>query len=385
MVFRSLLVALGISFAWFISTPSWSQTPLIKNPLQVEEFDDPLLPNIPVSRPLSPLEKFRLEQQLDQLNQKAIELYQVGNVEGAFEVWYRELRLRQKLDRPEEVEALGRVGEFAWSENRTQDFRNIRERLKEIEAIAKKNQQQNLIAALANSYEQMREIDGAISLYKILLEDSETPNLILGKIANLYESQFRYEQAANTYEKLLEMAELENDITAQINYLKNLNRLYEQAENIEAGIKTKHSLIAIYEQEEQQLALPSVMVSLAEDYAETERLEQAISTYQEAAALAWSQEKFAIAAIALENLAQLHSKNNAPEIAIETYQKLLTIQNQSYDYYGLMNTYDAIGDLYQQQDQNEQALIAFENALQFAQSLSYQEEYFQNKIQNLKS
>lgn len=385
MVFRSLLVALGISFAWFISTPSWSQTPLIKNPLQVEEFDDPLLPNIPVSRPLSPLEKFRLEQQLDQLNQKAIELYQVGNVEGAFEVWYRELRLRQKLDRPEEVEALGRVGEFAWSENRTQDFRNIRERLKEIEAIAKKNQQQNLIAALANSYEQMREIDGAISLYKILLEDSETPNLILGKIANLYESQFRYEQAANTYEKLLETAELENDITAQINYLKNLNRLYEQAENIEAGIKTKHSLIAIYEQEEQQLALPSVMVSLAEDYAETERLEQAISTYQEAAALAWSQEKFAIAAIALENLAQLHSKNNAPEIAIETYQKLLTIQNQSYDYYGLMNTYDAIGDLYQQQDQNEQALIAFENALQFAQSLSYQEEYFQNKIQNLKS
>ncbi|MDR9405552.1 MAG: hypothetical protein RI580_19195, partial [Halothece sp. Uz-M2-17] len=64
---------------------------------------------------------------------------------------------------------------------------------------------------------------------------------------------------------------------------------------------------------------------------------------------------------------------------------LLIIQQQSYDHYGLMMTYDKIGEIYQQNNQPEQARSAYQNALQFARSLSYQEDYFQNKIQQLKS
>ena len=385
MFLRVFLVSLGVHLSLGLATPAWSQNPFLKNPLQVEEFDDPLLPQTSVNRPLSPLEKFRLEQNLDQLNQEAMELYEQGKVDEAFAVWYRELKLRQKLDFVIEVEALGRVGEFAWLENRTPDFRNIEERLEEIETIALENQERNLIETLAISYEQMREIDGAIALYEILLEDTDNPQQILETIANLHEAKFNYEQAAKTYEKLLEIAEAENDSIAETQYLRNLKNLYELSENAEAGIATKKRLIDIYQQQNQPEMLPPIMASLAEDYAETGQIEQAIVTYQEASGLAWSQEKFAIASDALDNLARLHLDHNEPEMALETYQKLLTVQNQSYDYYGLMNTYDAIGELYQQRDQNEQALSAFENALKFAQSLSYQEEYFQNKIQNLKS
>jgi len=385
MLLRLFWVSLGINVSLFLATPVWSQTSFFENPLQVEEFDDPLLPNPPVPRPLSPLEKFRLEQDLNELNQKAMELYEQEKVDEAFEVWYRELRLRQKLDLLDEVTALGRVGEFAWSENRTLDFRNIRERLKEIEAIAKENQQRTLLEALANSYEQMREIEGAIALYEILLEDSETPNQILEKIANLHQSQFNEQEAIKVYQDLLATAKTENNLANQIKYLKNLNELYEETDNSQAGIETKQHLIDIYQQQNQQEMLPPVMVSLAEDYAETGQIEEAIQTYQEASALGWSQQKYAIAAEALENLAQLHLNNDSPEIALETYQKLLTVQDRSYDYYGLMMTYDAIGDLYQQRNQNQQAISAFENALKFAQSLGYQQEYFQDKIQKIKS
>jgi hypothetical protein len=47
-------------------------------------------------------------------------MLQAGNAEGAFEIWYRELRLRRALGYLEEVRALGRVGEIAWQ--RTQKF-----------------------------------------------------------------------------------------------------------------------------------------------------------------------------------------------------------------------------------------------------------------------
>ena len=381
-LFKGIMLSLGVSLSLTFQTQVVAQTPF-QNPLQVEQFDDPLLPNPPVIRPLSPLEKLRLEEALNKLNEQARRVYQQGKVEEAFTIWYRELRLRQKLDRPTEIEALGRVGEVAWSENRSQDFRNIRERLRSIEREAQENNQQNWLESIAKSYERMRELDGAIEQYQALLKTSPNPNPILEKIAQLHQAQFHYQEAANTYEKLLQ--ETGNNYLAQIEYLNKLSQLYEEAENYNKGSKIKERLIALYQQENKQQPLPNIMVSLGENYEQMEALDRASETYQEAFKLAWSQQKYSIASEALLNLGQLYHNDGNIETTLDIYEQLLIVQERSFDHYGLMMTYEKMGEIYRQRGQQQQALIAYEKALQLARSLSYQESYFQNKVNQIKS
>ncbi|MDR9402308.1 MAG: tetratricopeptide repeat protein, partial [Halothece sp. Uz-M2-17] len=314
-----------MSLALTLATPIEAQTPF-KNPLQVENFNDPLLPQTPVQRPLSPLEKLRLKEALDELHEKAQLSYQQGKIEEAFQVWYRELRLRQKLDPINEVEALGRVGKTAWLENRSTDFRNIRERLRVIAQQAQENNNRQLLETIAENYEQMRELEGAIALYEKLVEDSNQPNPLLEKIAQLHANQFHYQAAADVYERLLDQAEQQANTTAVINYLKQLTTWYEQAENPEAGIKTKQRLIDLYQQQNNQQALPAILVSLAEDYVKLDQFDQASTTYQEAFQIARSQQKYAIAAMALENLAQLYHNDGSLQATLEIYEQLLIIQ-----------------------------------------------------------
>ena len=379
---KGLIASLTVSFSLILTVPIKAQTPF-QNPLKVEQFDDLLLPQTSVQRPLSPLEKFRLNEALDRVNQQAQKHYQEGNVEEAFQVWYRELRLRQKLDPIEEVKALGSVGEIAWLENRSADFRNIRERLRVIEEKARENNQRQLLETLAENYEQMRELDGAIALYQKLAKDSNDPTPLLEKIAQLHAKQFHYQDAADAYESLL--TQTQGNPTASLQYLKQLKTWYEKADNPDAGVQTKQRLIDIYQQQNNQQALPAILVSLADDYVKLNQFEQASTTYQEAFKTARSQQKYGMAAMALENLAQLYRNDGALETTLEIYEQLLVIQQQSYDHYGLMMTYDKIGEIYQENDQPKLARSAYQKALEFAQSLSYQEDYFQNKLEQLKS
>lgn len=384
LIVRILIASLGINLAWYSIPPSWAQTPF-QNPLNVKTFDDPLLPQTSGSRPLTSSEKSRLAEALDKINQHAMNVYQQGNVAEAFDIWYRELRLRQKLDPIKEVKALGRVGEIAWSENRSQDFRYIRERLQEIETKATENNNRELMEVLAQTYEKMRALDRAIAVYQVLQKNSANPSSILEKMAGLYQDQFAYEQAANIYEQLLETPEANNNIAATINYLSTLKTLYEQAGNSDKGITVKQRLIDLYQKQNNQQALPGLIVDLAEDYAQTDQFNQASQTYQQAFNLAWSQRKYAIASEALSNLAQLYRNDGSLETTLQIYKQLLIVHKQSSNHYGLMMTYNKIGEIYQQRDQPQQAITAFENARQLAKSLSYQQDYFQKRIQNLKS
>ena len=49
----------------------------------------------------------------------------------------------------------------------------------------------------------------------------------------------------------------------------------------------------------------------------------------------------------------------------------------------MMNTYDQIGQLYLQRGSYPEALAAFQNGLQLAQQLKYQETYFTQQIQQV--
>jgi tetratricopeptide (TPR) repeat protein len=231
----------------------------------------------------------------------------------------------------------------------------------------------------------MRALDRAIAIYQDLVKESADPTSILEKTAQLYEQQFAYKEAANLYERLLENATEKNNTVAKINYLSNLKYLYEQGNKPEQGITVKQRLIELYQQQNNQQALPGLMVALGKDYAQTNQGNQASRTYQSAFDLAWSQQKYAIASDALSSLAQLYRKDGSLDTTLQIYEQLLIVHRQSSDHYGLMMTYDQIGQLHQQQDQAQKAITAYENALQIAQSLNYQQDYFQQKIQQLKS
>ena len=379
---KVLLLSFGIVLSALGANLAWAQAPF-QNPLKVEEIEDPLLPSPPIQRSLSPLEQLRLQQQLEELNRRARATYEDGDVDEAFNIWYRELRLRQELEVSKEVEALARVGEVAWRENRSEDLRNIRQRLSNIETTAQENNHRELLKQVAESYERMRVNDRAIAVYNLLLEDSENPRPLLENIASLYEARFQYDQAAETYEKLLAMAEAQNNARAEINYLRRLRSLYEQANNPEKGITTKERLASIYQQQNNEQPLPSLFLSLGEDYQEMGRFNAASNAYEQAYRRAWSQQKYAIASDALENLAQLYRRDESLETTLNIYEQLLIVQERATDYYGLMMTYNKIGEIHQQRDRDQQALSAFENALELARSLSYQEAYFQEKINNL--
>ncbi|MGL5877833.1 MAG: hypothetical protein ACRC2V_08640, partial [Xenococcaceae cyanobacterium] len=123
-VFFLLMVSLNGGLV-FGQTQEHSST----NPLQTD-LGDPLLPK--VDRPLSPLEKSKLEKACDDLNAQASQLFNESKEEEAFKIWYRELRLRRELGQFEEVSALGRVGELAWQKNRSNDVEIISKRLEAI-------------------------------------------------------------------------------------------------------------------------------------------------------------------------------------------------------------------------------------------------------------
>jgi hypothetical protein len=51
--------------------------------------------------------------------------------------------------------------------------------------------------------------------------------------------------------------------------------------------------------------------------------------------------------------------------------------------YGLMQTYDQMGEMYLEKKEDGKALAAFEKGLEIARQLKHQETYFSQKIETL--
>ncbi|MFN9174745.1 MAG: hypothetical protein ACK58N_09595 [Synechocystis sp.] len=70
---------------------------------------------------------------------------------------------------------------------------------------------------------------------------------------------------------------------------------------------------------------------------------------------------------------------------MEIYKRLLQVQQQSYNYYGMMSTYEKIAQLYINAQQPGAALTAYQQALSLARSLKYstKENALLNQIQAL--
>ena len=359
-------------------------------------LDDPLLPSPKINRDLSPLEIRRIKQEVTKINQEATAELARGNQELAFQLWFRELRLQRALGREAEVIALGRIGNIAWQQNRGLELREIAERLITIEqkAQTENNLNNEFLNAIGVAYKQIKYLDQAINIYKIILEEARQQNDLVAEqnnlelLGKLYLAKFDYLSAALIYEDLLTL--VENNLAREENserietYLLELVEIYHRLEQPEAAIKSQKQLIDQYITEGRINSVATLKIAVGNDYQNLQQPQLASQYYQEAYTLAQSLQQVALAADALTQLAILYKQENQLQLAISTYQQLIDTEQKADNFYGLMNAYDNLGNIYLEIEDYSQALVSFEAGLAIAESLNYRIDYFVNKIQQVK-
>lgn len=368
----------------------------LANPLEREiDSNDPLIPAGYGKRELSAFEISRIAREIKQLEETATRELQQGNGDQAFELWYRQLKLVRAINTEVEIEALGKIGAIAWQSNRSWDLRNIANRLIMIEQeISVANADPKLLQPLATAYEQLRYLEQAIAIYQqILLKNKQQKNLVaeaenLTTLGKLYIAQFNYPSAATTYQELLTLAEAKSDSNQfnlnQVNfYLSTLSDLYDRTGQTQGVIATRKRLIGNYTASKKLERVAALELAIAGNYATLNQIQQAKEVYQQAVTLATAQQQLAIADAALDSLGKLYLKEGQEQEAIATFTQLLEIQQQSYNDYGLINTYDTLGKIYLSSGQNKPAKHYFQQALDLAQTLNYQVEYFKQQITKL--
>jgi tetratricopeptide (TPR) repeat protein len=365
------------------------------DPLEITK-PDPLLPA--TERPLTAEEQTQLAAALDTLNAQAAAQLKAGNSTAAFDLWNRELRLRRALGLLAEVKALGRVGSTAWGENQASEVQVITKRLQAIDKQVKAQPIPDLAVwkALGQAYEQVRSPGLALNAYQQILTqvrqqgDPAAETATLNTIAQLHSSWFDFAKAAATYQELLTLTQTQSNTASpaqkrqqQVAYLQELAYIYEKAKQPEQAIAIQQQLVNLYQNEKDLSQVPALKQAIAANYQALGQLDQAEQTYKEGYALAQSLQQLYNASESLQQLGDLYRTNNKLEDALRVYEFLVSVEQQSYNLYGMMNTYDQVGQINLARKAYPQALEAFQKGLELAQQLKYQEAYFAQQIEQV--
>ncbi|MEH2248042.1 tetratricopeptide repeat protein [Nostoc sp.] len=368
------------------------------SPLEITTLD-PLLPRLPKDKqPLTLEEQQKLEPALDALNQEAAVKLQAGDQVAAFEIWNRELRLRRFLGSSLEVQALSRVGAIAWKQNNSQEVQYITQRL---QAIQKQTQSQKKTAqidlalwrSLGEAYQNVRSPQLALEAYdQVLLVVRQQKNTtalveILKTIGELNLSWFDYRKAAPIYEELLGLTTSVGGVN-EVTYLQQLAEIYEQTNQPQQSLNVLNKLAEIYVNENNLTEIPELKLAIASDYESLAKkdpnlLLEAFKNYQQAYTTAWQLQEYVRAGEALQKLIALYRSQGQTDEALQASQILVQIQAQAANFYGLMQAYDQIGQLYLERKEFPQAVTAFQKGLELAHQLKYQEAYFTGQIEKV--
>ncbi|MBE8965698.1 hypothetical protein IQ277_05415 [Nostocales cyanobacterium LEGE 12452] len=369
------------------------------SPLEITT-PDPLSPrSLKDKQPLTPQERQKLEPALDALNQEAAAKLQAGEQVAAFEIWNRELRLRRFLGSLAEVQALSRVGAIAWKLNDGQEVQYITERLQAIQKQAQ-SQKKNvpidleLWRSLGEAYKNVRSSKLAIEAYdQVLLvvrqqNDRVAVLATLKTLGELHLSWFDYRKAAPIYEELLSLATSIGDRVNEVTYLQQLAYIYEQTSQPQQSLNVLNKLAEIYVNENKLTEIPELKLAIASDYESLAKqdpnlLLEAFNNYQEAYTTAWQLKQYVRAGDALQKLIALYRSQGQTEEALQASEILVQIQAQAANFYGMMQAYDQIGQLYLERKEFPQALTAFQQGLKLAQQLKHEEAYFTGQIKKL--
>ncbi|MFN6488209.1 MULTISPECIES: hypothetical protein [unclassified Nostoc] len=369
------------------------------NPLEITT-PDPLSPRSPKDKePLTPQEQQKLEAALDALNQEAAAKLQAGEPEAAFEIWNRELRLRRFLSSLAQVQALSRVGAIAWNQNNGQEVQYITQRLQAIQKQVQSKKKTDPIdlelwRSLGQAYQNVRSSKLAIEAYNqvlLVVRQQKDPIALvetLKTIGEVHLSWFDYRKAAPIYEELLSLATSLGERANEVTYLQRLAYIYEQTNQPQQSLNVLNKLAEIYVNENNLSKIPELKLAIASDYEflakkDHNLLLEAFKNYQEAYTTAWQLQQYVRAAEALQKLIALYRSQGQTDEALQASQILLQTHLQTANFYGMMQAYDQIGQLYLERKEFPQALTAFQKGLKLAQQLKHEEAYFTGQIQKL--
>ena len=368
----------------FLFSPSLLKSkPVLADTVKKATPKDPLTPSFQ-NEELTPFRQRFLRDSLDKLNQQATDLFNNKQQDQAFEIWYREVGLRSYLGVEEEIKTLERIGKVAWDAQRGLDIKTIIKKLQAIQEKLEANKQLNEpnFNLLLQAYQSVHSLDDLLVIYQMKLKIVEKPSaaeeVILEKTAETYLAKFNYTKAAIYYESLLQRVQV--DSIKEEEYLKRLAEIYTQTGQKEKAISLREKLTDIYtKKEELSLALGSI-IAIGRDYESLKNYDKAIVNYDKAFQLAWSSKYLSYAEQALTLIGELYSKNQQLDYALSTYLSLISIQEMTYNYYGLMQTYSKVGEIYLTYKDYTLALNSFQESLRLAKSIKYDARSFENKV-----
>lgn len=382
------------------------------NPLEITTPD----PLTPASESLSSTQRDELTAALEELNLEAAAKLQAGDGAGAFEIWFRELRLRRYLGPAAEIAALSRVGSVAWSNSKNLELQLITKRLQAIQKQVKSQVPVNteLLPALAAAFQQVRAKGPTVEVYQEILENARQNQDILAQgqilkaIALIHVNWLSYDKAASVYEELATLIQENRALFAansavqnsavvagngappqavtpptEVDTLRQLAYVYQQSKQPLKAIAAREKLASVYLNLQNASAIPPLKFAIATDYQTIGQINLAAQYYQEAYNLAVPIQQYAQASEALEKLALLYRSQKQWEPTLRIYQMQLLLEERAYNFYGLMNAYDNIGQVYQEMTAYDKALEAYQKGLEVAKRLGHRQEYFAKKIQKV--
>jgi tetratricopeptide (TPR) repeat protein len=382
------------------------------NPLEITTPD----PLTPASESLSSTQRDELTAALEELNLEALAKLQAGDGAGAFEIWFRELRLRRYLGPAAEIAALSRVGSVAWSNSKNLELQLITKRLQAIQKEVKSQVPVNteLLPALAAAFQQVRAKGPTVEVYQEILENARQNQDILAEgqilkaIALIHVNWLSYDKAASVYEELATLIQENRALFAansavqnsavvagngappqpvtpptEVDTLRQLAYVYQQSKQPLKAIAAREKLTSVYLNLQNPSAIPALKFAIASDYQTIGQINLAAQYYQEAYNLAVPIQQYAQASEALEKLALLYRSQKQWEPTLRIYQMQLLLEERAYNFYGLMNAYDNIGQVYQEMTAYDKALEAYQKGLDVAKRLGHRQEYFAKKIQKV--
>ncbi|MEG4580857.1 tetratricopeptide repeat protein [Microcoleus sp. MON1_C5] len=382
------------------------------NPLEITTPD----PLAPANESLSSTQRDELTAALEQLNLEAAAKQQAGDGAGAFEIWFRELRLRRYLGPAAEIAALSRVGSVAWSNGKNLELQLITKRLQAIQKEVKSQVPLNteLLPAFAAAFQQVRAKGPTVEVYQEILENARQNEDILAQgqilkaIGLIHINWLSYDKAAPVYEELATLIQENRALFAansavptsavvagngappqpvtpptEVDTLRQLAYVYQQSKQPLKAIAAREKLASVYLNLQNPSAIPPIKIAIASDYQTIGQINLAAQYYQEAYNLAVPIQQYAQASEALDKLALLYRAQKQWEQTLRIYQMQLLLEERADNFYGLMNTYDNIGQVYQEMKAYDKALESYQKGLDVAKRLGHRQEYFAKKIQKV--
>ncbi|MBE9097292.1 lipopolysaccharide assembly protein LapB [Tychonema sp. LEGE 07203] len=379
------------------------------NPLEITTPD----PLAPAGEPFSSSQRDELTAALEQLNLEAAAKLQAGDGAGAFDIWFRELRLRRYLGPAAEIAGLSRVGSVAWSSSKNLELQLITKRLQAIHEQVKSQVpiDTDLLPALAAAFQQVRAKGPTVEVYQQILENARQKQDILAQgqilknLGLIHINWLSYEKAAPVYEELASLiqenralfaanAAVSNSVLwagngappqpvtapTEVDALKQLAYVYQQSKQPLKAIAAREKLASVYLNLQNPRAIPPLKIAIATDYQTIGQINLAAQYYQEAYNLAVPLQQYAQASEALDKLALLYRAQKQWEPTLRIYQMQLLLEERAYNWYGLMNAYDNIGQVYQEMNAYDKALESYQKGLEVAKRLGHRKEYFAKKI-----